>query len=222
MRAGILFVVGVPIGNIDDITIRALNILKAVDIVACEDTRRTGRLLKNLGIEKRLTSYHSYNKLKKKDRIIELLEQGEQVALVTDGGMPVLSDPGGVLIRNVRMAGFEVQVIPGVTALATALTASGFSSNGVYFTGFLSPKKGKRRKSLEKAAVSADTLIVYESPRRIKKLLADVLFVLGEVDLVICREMTKTFEEYISTDSVSVQTLDFVEKGEFTLVISLK
>ncbi len=222
MKAGVLFVVGVPIGNIDDITIRALNTLKTVSLIACEDTRRSGRLLKELNIEKRLTSYHSYNKIKKKSRIIELLEQGEQVALITDGGMPVLSDPGGILIRDVRVAGFEVQVIPGVTALTTALTASGFSSNGVFFTGFLSPKKGKRRKALKKAGEYADTIIVYESPRRIKKLLADVLFVLGEVDMVICREMTKTFEEYIVIGSLAAQTAAFVEKGEFTLVISLK
>lgn len=221
-ESGTLYLVPVPLGNIGDITLRAIETLKAVSLIACEDKRRSGRLLADLGIKNRLTSHHAHTKLKETSPLLRHLSDGEDAAYITDAGMPGISDPGADLVRKCREQGITVIPLPGPAAVVTALAASGFAATNAVFTGFLSPKSGKRRRSLAAVAQCANTVICYESPYRIVALLNDILAELGDVQLFIGREMTKTHEEYLFGTVNELLAKGFTEKGEFTVVINTK
>jgi 16S rRNA (cytidine1402-2'-O)-methyltransferase len=221
---GILYIVSTPIGNLEDITLRALRILKEVQLIAAEDTRRTGLLLKHFGIHTLLTSYFQGNELKKMDSILSRLEQGDNVALVSDAGTPGISDPGFHLVQNAIQRQIPVVPIPGPSAVVTALSISGLPTDSYLFIGFL-PHKLKRRTDILKQLESyRETVICYESPHRISESLKDILEVLGDREIVLARELTKTYEEVLR-GRVS-QILNQIEerklKGEITLVISGK
>src|SRR5213083_1201083 len=174
LAPGTLYLVATPIGNLEDITLRALRILKECDVVAAEDTRRTGPLLRHFGISKPLLSYFQFNEARRSEEIIERLRRGEKVALVTDAGSPGISDPGERVVKAAIAAGFRVEAVPGPSALVAALTASGLSTDEFHFIGFLPHKSGQRRKALERLQQFAGTLVIYESPYRIAKLLGEL------------------------------------------------
>ena len=219
---GTLYIIATPIGNFKDISYRAVEVLKAADLLACEDTRQTGHLMKFLNIKKPLTSYHSYNKLKKEEMLVRKLREGLSIALVTDGGTPGISDPGADIVRTCRENGIKVIPVPGPSAIAAALSVSGFGSNKVYFAGFLSPKSSRRRRELMRVMDLAQTVVCYESPFRIRAFLKDILQVYGNVEVFIAREMTKTYEEYLNAPVSDMIEANFKEKGEFTVIINLK
>src|SRR5437773_3877615 len=193
--AGTLYLVATPIGNLEDITLRALRTLKQCDRVAAEDTRRTGQLLKHFGISKPLLSYFKFNELRRSEEIIERLRRGEKVALVTDAGSPGISDPGERVVRAALAAGLRVEPVPGACALVAAITASGLPTDEFHFVGFLPHKSGQRRKELEALKGVPGTLVLYESPYRIEKLLNELQEVYPERMVVLARELTKKFEE---------------------------
>lgn len=190
-----LYVVATPIGNLGDITIRALETLAAADIVACEDTRVTRVLLDRYGIKRRTTAYHEHNADEAGPRLVEAIASGRSVALVSDAGTPLVSDPGYRLVEQVIEAGLRVVPIPGASALLAALTASGLPSDAFLFAGFLPSKSGQRRTRLEELRAVPATLVFYESPRRLDQCLAAMVEVLGDRPAAIGRELTKTFEE---------------------------
>jgi 16S rRNA (cytidine1402-2'-O)-methyltransferase len=192
---GTLFIVSTPIGNLEDMTMRARRVLAEVDMIAAEDTRRTGRLLKAYGIEARLTSFHSYNKKKKIPEIISSIQGGADVALVADSGTPGISDPGSVLIAGCVDQGVKVSPVPGPTAFVAALVVSGKPTGSFVFEGFLSSKSARRKKQLKELAGEKRTVILYESPHRLVRFLEDFLEVAGDREIVIARELTKKFEE---------------------------
>ena len=193
---GTLFLVSTPIGNLEDITHRALRILKEVDLVAAEDTRKTGQLLRHFGIERPLISFHSYNESRRVDGIISRLGAGNAVALVTDAGTPGISDPAYSLVRAAIDAGVPVVPVPGATAFVPALVVSGLPTDRFVFEGFLPAKKG-RRKRLEAIAAERRTVVLYESPHRIARTVNDLKESCGDRRAVIVREITKKFEETI-------------------------
>ncbi|MEO3997745.1 16S rRNA (cytidine(1402)-2'-O)-methyltransferase [Mesorhizobium sp. CAU 1732] len=190
-----LYVVATPIGNLGDITIRALETLAAADIVACEDTRVTRVLLDRYGIKRRTTAYHEHNADEAGPRLVEAIASGRSVALVSDAGTPLVSDPGYRLVEQAIEAGLRVVPIPGASALLAALTASGLPSDAFLFAGFLPSKSGQRRTRLEELRAVPATLVFYESPRRLDECLASMVEVLGDRPAAIGRELTKTFEE---------------------------
>jgi 16S rRNA (cytidine1402-2'-O)-methyltransferase len=189
LTPGTLYLVATPIGNLEDITLRALRTLKECDVVAAEDTRRTGQLLKHFGISKPLLSYFQFNEAKRCQEIIDRLRHGEKVALVTDAGSPGISDPGERVVEAARAAGFRVEAVPGPCALVAALTASGLSTDEFHFIGFLPHKSGQRRKQLEALKGFAGTLVLYESPYRVEKLLGELNEVFAERVVVLAREL---------------------------------
>jgi len=218
---GKLYIVSTPIGNLEDITLRAIRTLKEIDLIACEDTRRTKILLEKYNIRKPLISYYSYNRLQRKDKIINLLKKGKNIALVSDAGTPGISDPGSVLIKSTIEADLPVEAIPGPAAAIMALVISGKPTDKFNFEGFLSSKQGKRKKQLAAFKNEKRTIIVYESCHRITKLLGDILDVMGDREIVLARELTKKFEE-VKRDKTSVLLGHFSEskpRGEFILVI---
>src|SRR6266498_1950078 len=182
-----LYLVATPIGNLEDITLRALRTLKECDVVAAEDTRRTGQLLKHFGISKPLLSYFQFNEARRSEEIIERLRRGEKVALVTDAGSPGISDPGERVVRAARAAGLRVESVPGPCALVAALTASGLPTDEFHFIGFLPHKSGQRRKQLEALRAFAGTLVLYESPYRIERLLRELEEVFPDRQIVLAR-----------------------------------
>jgi 16S rRNA (cytidine1402-2'-O)-methyltransferase len=218
---GTLYLVATPIGNLEDITLRAVRVLKECDVVAAEDTRRTGQLLKHLGFSKPLLSYFQFNEARRSEEIIARLRRGEKVALVSDAGSPGISDPGERVVRAAIAAGFKVESVPGPCALVAAVTASGLPTDEFHFIGFLPHKSGRRRNQLEALKACPGTLIIYESPYRIERLLTE----LGEVypgrPVVLARELTKKFEEYLR--GTSTELLTRVKgrslKGEFVVMI---
>ncbi|TFG63371.1 MAG: 16S rRNA (cytidine(1402)-2'-O)-methyltransferase [Spirochaetales bacterium] len=218
-----LFIVGTPIGNLKDITFRSLEALKEVDIIACEDTRHTRKLLSAYDIHKPVISCYAHRELKGTSAVLAQLQGGKNVAYVTDAGTPALSDPGSMLVREARAAGHEVIPIPGVSAVTTILSVAGFAGKSVIFEGFLSPKQGKRVKRLKELFEREESFILFESPHRIVKLLGDIAEIKPESNMVLGREMTKMHEEYISGKSQAIfeefkaKTLI---KGEFTLIVS--
>ena len=217
---GTLYVVATPIGNLDDITLRALKVLKAVELVAAEDTRRTGNLLRHYGIETSVLSVHEHNERARIDRIVGLLERGGSVALVTDAGTPAVSDPGAALVSAIRDAGFRVEPIPGASAIAAAFSASGVRSDGFTFLAF-PPIRAKDRKfwisSLE-AAARARAVIFFEAPHRLLKTL-DELSILVDRPIMVARELTKLHEELAwGTPSDLIERFK-TPKGEFTVVV---
>ena len=190
-----LYIVGTPLGNLEDLSPRAARILREADRVACEDTRRTGRLLEHLGIKKPLVSCHEHNEEARAAELVERIAAGESVALASDAGMPLISDPGYRVVRAVIEAGLPVVPIPGPDAATTALVLSGLPADSYRFVGFLPAKSGQRRKALEGLAQEDATLVFYEAPHRIRKTLADARDVLGDRPAALLRELTKMHEE---------------------------
>ena len=191
-----LYVVATPIGNLADITLRALEVLKAVDVVAAEDTRHSGLLLKHVGIEKPFVSYHEHNEAARTAELIERLARGDKVALITDAGMPGLSDPGLRLIRECVKRELPFTIVPGASAILTALLGSGFSTEKFSFRGFLPVKSGQRERELRAAAEREETTIFFESPYRLVKTLAACSEIMPERQVCVARELTKKFEEF--------------------------
>ncbi len=218
---GTLYIVSTPIGNLADITFRAIETLKSVDLIAAEDTRHTKILLDRYQITTPTTSYFEYNKVRKTDYILKLLQEGKSVALVSDAGTPGISDPGYKVIRICIDNNIPVVPIPGASGLLTALVISGKPTDKFTFEGFLSNKPIKRKNQLAKLKLEERTVVLYESPHRISKLLADILEVYGDIDIVIAREMTKKFEE-LRREKVSASVEHFksvAPKGEFIVII---
>lgn len=218
-----LYLVATPIGNLEDITLRAIRTLKEVDMIACEDTRQTQKLLSHYGIEKRTTSYHEHNELTRSAELIMQLEQGESIALVTDAGMPGISDPGYRLVALAIRHRIPVVPIPGATAFLAALVASGLPTDSFRFSGFLPEKSGKRCKLLESVKNSPRTQIFYEAPHRLVESLQDIVDVLGPTrHIVIAREVTKIYEEFVRGQAgdilVQMQLREDI-RGEITLLI---
>lgn len=194
---GILYICGTPIGNLEDITLRALRILKKVKLIAAEDTRRTKKLLNHYQIDTKATSYHEYNKFKKAPYLVEILKNGQDIALVSDAGMPGISDPGYVLIDLALKSNIKIIPIPGASALITALVVSGLPIDKFVFEGFL-PRKIKERKRYFRSIENEErTVIFYETPHRLKRALKDMLEVWGDRKIVIARELTKIFDFFI-------------------------
>jgi 16S rRNA (cytidine1402-2'-O)-methyltransferase len=194
---GTLYIVATPIGNLEDITLRALRILKEVDIIAAEDTRHSRKLLTHFGISRPLTSYFDHNKELKGGYILERLQQGQNVALITDAGTPCISDPGYQLVRDAVAAGITVVPIPGACAAIAALSASGLPTDHFTFAGFLPNRQQKRRDRLQSLCDEKGLVILYESPKRLLATLRDMLETLGDREVVVARELTKIYEEFL-------------------------
>jgi 16S rRNA (cytidine1402-2'-O)-methyltransferase len=218
-----LYLVGTPIGNLEDITLRALRVLKEVDVIACEDTRQTQKLLNHYAITTRTTSYHEHNEITKSAELVKEMQEGANVALVTDAGMPGISDPGYRLISLAIRHRVPVVPIPGASAFLAALVASGLPTDSFRFSGFLPAKRGERRAALEAVRSSPRTQLFYEAPHRIVETLTDVVEVLGEArHVVVAREVTKLHEEFLRGHAGEVlENLKAREavKGEITLLI---
>lgn len=220
---GTLYMVGTPIGNLDDITLRALNTLKEVDVIACEDTRHTSNLLSHFDIKKRLIACHSYNEEESAKGIISLLDQGMDIAYCSDAGTPGVSDPGARLVERVRCeSDHKIVPIPGASASVTLISAAGRIGKAFLFEGFLSPKKGRRQKRLKELISRGDAFIIYESPFRILKTLEELKEIGGVEKITLGRELTKAHEEIISGTPeeiyASFKARDSI-KGEFALVV---
>lgn len=223
VAAGTLYIVSTPIGNLEDITLRALRILGSVDIIAAEDTRHTRKLLTHHGIAKPLLSYHDHNETAQAPRLLALLQGGKSLALVTDAGTPGIADPAYHLVRTVIPHGIPIVPIPGPTALMTALVVSGLPTERFVFEGFLPVKSGRRQQRLEVLASETRTVVLYESPHRFLKLLQELLTHCGpERRLMVARELTKHFEEIVrgTTASVCETFQGRAIRGEFTLVLA--
>lgn len=219
--SGILYIVSTPIGNLEDITLRALRVLKEVDRIAAEDTRRTRQLLSHYGIHKPLLSYHEHNRRMREESLLEELRGGRNIALVTDAGTPGISDPGENLVRRAVQESIPLVPIPGPSALVAALSVSGLPTQSFLFYGFLPSKPPARQKFLLSLKDCPETLIFYESPRRLRSFLEDTFRILGDRQVMVAREMTKLYEEvYRGTVSEVLQELGEEEiKGEVTIVL---
>lgn len=222
MNKATLFVVPTPIGNLEDITLRAIRILQEVDTIVCEDTRQTVKLLSHLKISKPLISFYTQNQLKRIPQIISMLENGKNIALVSDCGTPAISDPGYYLIKEAIDKNIQVEPLPGACALITALVGSGLTTDSFVFLGFLKKKTGKMKKELEQAKLLQKTIVFYESPHRILKTLETCKNVFGEqTQIVLARELTKKFEEFIrgTIKKVSDEMINREILGEFIVLI---
>ena len=222
LTASTLYLVATPIGNLEDITLRALRVLRECDVVAAEDTRHSGQLLKHFGISKPLLSYFQFNEARRSEEIIERLRRGEKVALVTDAGSPGISDPGERVVKAAIKAGFRVEAVAGPCALVAALTASGLSTQEFHFVGFLPHKSGQRKNKLESLKSIPGTLVFYESPYRVEKLLGELAQVFPQSAVVLARELTKRFEEFLR--GKPAQLLEIATqrrlKGDFVVLVS--
>jgi 16S rRNA (cytidine1402-2'-O)-methyltransferase len=224
MREGILYPVGTPIGNLKDISLRALEVLKKVSLIAAEDTRHTRKLLSHYKVHTSLTSFYEHNQLRKIPYLIKKLRTGEDIALVSKAGMPGISDPGYPLIKKAIKEGIEVVPIPGPTALALGLVASGLPTQSFVFEGFLGRKKIEWLKKLNRLKEEERTILIYEAPHRLRKVLPEIRKILGDRQIAVARELTKKFEQIIRGKVSEVEAI-FEEKeprGEFTLVIEGK
>ncbi len=217
-----LFVVATPIGNLGDITLRAIEVLKSADLVAAEDTRHSGMLLKHLGIKKPFISYHEHNEAARTTELVERLGRGENVALITDAGTPGLSDPGLRLIRECIKRELPFTIMPGASSILTALLGSGFSTDKFSFRGFLPVKSGRRERELRAATERDETTIFFESPYRLTKTLAACIDIIPERQLCVARELTKKFEEFRrgAAGELLAHYQAHPPKGEIVLVIS--
>jgi 16S rRNA (cytidine1402-2'-O)-methyltransferase len=218
---GILYVVATPIGNLSDITLRTIETLRSVDLIGCEDTRHTRKLLEHFGIKKSLISYHEHNETERATELIKRLQKGESIALVSDAGTPAISDPGYRIIKLAAESSIRVVPIPGPSALIAALSASGLPTDSFFFGGFLPPKAGERRRRLGELASIPGTLVFYEAPHRISRTLSDCLDVLGDRSATVARELTKVHEDIIR-GSLSELISHFEAKppkGELVLLI---
>ncbi len=218
---GVLYVVSVPIGNLEDITLRALRILKEVDLIAAEDTRHTRKLLNHYDIHTKTISYFEHNEIQRSQILIKRLEEGENIALVPDSGTPSISDPGYIIINECISAGINIVPIPGPSAFLSALVVSGFPIHNFVFEGFLPSKKSSRIKKLKALYNEARTLVFYESPHRLLKSLADMLEIFGDREIVIANDISKMFEE-IFRGTIQQAIEKYTKnnpKGEFTIVV---
>jgi 16S rRNA (cytidine1402-2'-O)-methyltransferase len=217
-----LYLVATPIGNLEDITLRALRVLKEADLIACEDTRHTRRLLNHYGIDKPAISYHEHNERERAEELLKRLARGERIALVTDAGTPGISDPAYRVVTAAIEKGIEVIPIPGPTALIAALVASGLPTDAFLFIGFLPARRQARRKKLEELRAVRETLVIYEAPHRIRETLAVAREVLGERRAVLARELTKLHEQFIrgTLSEISSQLQAQEPRGEMVLVIA--
>jgi 16S rRNA (cytidine1402-2'-O)-methyltransferase len=218
---GTLYVVATPIGNLEDLGLRALRTLREVDLIACEDTRRTRTLLARFGVAAPVTSYFEHNKRQKGRQLLRLLAEGKSIALVTDAGTPGVSDPGFLLVKEARAAGATVVPVPGPSAVVAALSAAGVPADRFVFEGFLPTKPGRRLNRLKALRDLDMTVVLYESPHRLLRTLEAIGQVFGDAELVVARELTKQFEEIV-TASAAELIRHFQERGvlgEFTLVI---
>jgi len=221
--SGTLYIVATPIGNLEDITLRALRVLREVDRIACEDTRQTRKLLDRHGIAKPLVSYHEHNERARAEELLGELEAGKNIALVSDAGTPLIADPGYRIVEMARARGITVTPIPGPAALIGALSASGLGTDAFFFGGFLPAKKTQRRKMLEEFKHLPATLIFYEAPHRIVEALDDIAGVLGARQVVLARELTKIHEEFLTGEASELREKLRQRpslKGEFTLMIA--
>ncbi|CQR47498.1 Ribosomal RNA small subunit methyltransferase I [Paraliobacillus sp. PM-2] len=218
---GTLFVVPTPIGNLEDITIRALNTLREVDFIAAEDTRNTKKLLNYFEINQSLVSYHEHSNQQREQMLIEAMQNGKNVALVSDAGMPAVSDPGNPVIEAAIKQSIPVVVLPGANAGLCALVASGLDTNHFYFYGFLPRKSKDKKATLQRLSQLTDTILLYESPYRVKETVAELYEYFGNRSVVIGRELTKRFEEYVrgTLEEIIAWTDTGTVKGEFCLVI---
>jgi 16S rRNA (cytidine1402-2'-O)-methyltransferase len=221
--AGRLYVTATPLGNLEDMTLRGIRVLREVSLIACEDTRRTAVLLRAHGITTPVTSYFEHNERWKGGKILEALRAGRDVALVSDAGTPGVSDPGYRLVRDARAAGLPVVPVPGPSAAVAALSVSGLPTDRFLFIGFLPPKAAARRKALEELAAVRETMVFYESPVRVVASLADMAEVLGDREAFLCREATKVHEEYMRAPLTEMRVALAARgsvKGELVLVVS--
>ena len=218
---GVLYIVATPIGNLEDITLRALRVLKEVDLVAAEDTRHTRKLFAHYGIDRPLTSYHEHNEKTKAHALVARLERGENVALVSDAGTPTLSDPGYRLVQEAIKAGVNVVPVPGPSALTAVLSVSGLPTDRFVFEGFFPAKKGERRNKISTLRGEKRTLVFYEAPHRLQESLGDLLELLGDREVVLGREITKIYEQFIRgrLSKVRPETARQEPRGEITLVV---
>ena len=222
MKNGTLYIVATPIGNLEDMTFRAVRILKEADLIAAEDTRHSRKLLTHFGIAKPLTSYFDHNKQLKGAMILDKLRQGLSVALVSDAGTPCISDPGYQLVCDALRSGIPVVPIPGACAAVTALSASGLPTDSFAFEGFLPSRKGKRREKISSLRQERRVLIFYESPNRLVDTLADLRELLGDRTMVVAREVTKMFEEFLrgSVSDIVNELEDKTVRGELVLMVA--
>lgn len=222
--AGMLYLCATPIGNLEDMTFRVLETLQSVDIIAAEDTRNSIKLLNHFQIKTPMTSYHEYNKMEKAHYLIGLMQEGKNVALITDAGTPAISDPGEVLVALCQEAGIRTTSLPGAAACITALTLSGLSTRRFCFEGFLPSEKKERKAVLEELIKESRTIIIYEAPHHLRKTLRELLDILGNRKMAVCRELTKKFETVMPT--TLEEAVGFHEenepRGEYVLVIQGK
>ena len=220
---GVLYIVGTPIGNLEDISLRASNILKKVSLIACEDTRKTGKLLEYISVSNNLISFHQYSSKDRLNSLISKLKKGDSIALVSDAGMPLISDPGNHLVRETKNNNLDVICIPGPCAAITALVSSGIDSSQFTFFGFIPKSSKERGETLKRIFENQITSIIYESPKRIIKLLNDLKDLCGlDRDIVLMKEITKRYEQHFGfkIDEVIKELEGKDLKGEFTLIIS--
>ena len=224
-ESSILYIVGTPIGNLNDISYRALNVLRKVSLIACEDTRQTKKIMNKFEFKNKLISFNKNNSSRKIPQLIDNLESGKSIALVSDAGLPSICDPGEDLVKNAKLRGFNIVCIPGPCAALTALVSSGFPSSKFTFEGFLPKKNSERDELLLKLSKNEETLIIFESPRRVKKLLNEIKkYFGGDREMLVFRELTKIFEEHIgdNVDEIINYFLDKEVLGEITVVIKGK
>ena len=220
--SGTLYIVATPIGNLEDTSPRALRVLESVSCVACEDTRRTRRLLNRFGVSTRTLSCHKFNERERLEKVLRILRDGDDVALVSDGGTPAISDPGALLVKAARDEGIRVSPIPGPSAPVALLSASGESGGRFLFEGFLPHRAGERRRRLRELRSFHDTIVLFESPRRIRDTLADLREVMGEREIVVGRELTKIHETVLrGTPAEVLESLPDPEvRGEITVIVT--
>ncbi|MFQ6008963.1 MAG: 16S rRNA (cytidine(1402)-2'-O)-methyltransferase [Candidatus Zixiibacteriota bacterium] len=223
-QAGKLYLVPTPIGNLGDITQRAVEVLQQVDLVACEDTRRSGRLLKHLGLSKKLISYYDFNEASRAQQLLTKIKQGMSIAVITDAGSPGISDPAYRIVQAAIAGDVDIVPLPGATAIIPALSASGLPTDRFFFEGFLPHKPTTRRKHLEKLIEFEHTLVFYESPHRVEKTLYDMLKVLGNRQACLAREISKLYEQFIrgSISDILTEIASKPPKGEIVLIIEGK
>lgn len=214
-----LYLIPTPIGNLDDITVRSLKTLETVDLLLCEDTRETGKLMKKFNIKKRLVSCHEYNESDMVDYVIKCLDDNMNIGLVTDQGTPIISDPGFIAAREIIKKGYNVISLPGATAFVPALTSSGINPSPFLFYGFLSAKDSKQKKELEELKSLKYTMIFYEAPHRIRKTLSNMLEVMGDRNISISREISKIHEEIYRDKISNLIDISDTMKGELVLVV---
>lgn len=214
-----IYFVASPIGNLKDITLRALELLEQADLICCEDTRNTSVLLNHYDIKKRLVSFHQHNEVERGEEIILWAKEGKDICIVSDAGMPGISDPGSKLITRLIEEGIEYSVLPGASAFTTALVYSGLNSEVFKFLGFLAPKGKERKEKLQMIKDEKSTVILYEAPHKLDKTMEDLMEIIPDRTISIVRELTKIYEEHINFKISDYKEQDFVKKGEMVLVI---